>query len=439
MSRLTTYLSTRVRRLVLARAGRNGIDLTKLDRVPESLSWPLQRNGVDPVERLEELCGREPVAKLTSFLGMNVWLVTGQAEAKQVLADTTGYSNDIRPLVGRSGSTTDGDIGGLGFTDPPDHTRLRRLLTPEFTMRRLERLRPRIASIVEGQLDELDRLGGAGGGDGGDGTVDLVQSFAFPVPFLVICDLLGLPDEDRDTFRELGSARFDVSTGGTGVFGAVSGSRTFLMEATRRQRTDPGPGLIGQIIREHGDEINDFDLAGLADGVFTGGLETSASMLALGTAVLLDHRQDYRAMGGEDPAVVERTVEELLRYLSVVQIAFPRFPLRDLQVGGHTVRKGDVVVCHLAGANRDARTGEAMDRFDATRQSVSHLAFGHGFHRCVGAELARMELRAAFPALARRFPDLSLATDRLDYRDRSIVYGVESLPVRLRQPEPALR
>ena len=427
MPRLTSYLKSRTRRLVLARVGADGIDLSTLDRVPETLTWPLQRNGLHPVDRLSELRSREPIARLTSFLGMTIWVVSGDAEAREVLSDPLSYSNDIRPFMGKRGSTTDGDIGGLGFTDPPDHTRLRRLLTPEFTMRRLERLRPRIAEIVEAQLDVIERQGAE------TGQVDLVPSFAFPVPFLVICELLGLPDEDRETFRRLGSARFDVSHGGQGVFGAVSGSRSFLMEATRKQRQEPGDGLIGQIIREHGDEINDFDLAGLADGVFTGGLETSASMLALGTAVLLDHPDDYRAVA-EDPGVVDRTVEELLRYLSVVQVAFPRFPRHDLEIAGRSVSKGDVVICQIAGANRDARTGPGMEVFDAGRRATSHLAFGHGFHRCVGAELARMELRAAFPRLARRFPDLALATDQLAYRQRSIVYGVDSLPVRLQAP-----
>ena len=421
MSRLTSYLSAQVRRLVLARAGSGGIDLSQLAKVPDRLAWPLHRDGVDPVTRLGELRADQPVAKLTSFLGMDVWLVTGDAEARQVLSDTSGYSNDIRPFMGSRGSTTDGDIGGLGFTDPPEHTRLRKLLTPEFTMRRLERLRPRIAEIVERQLDAMEEQGP---------VVDLVPSFAFPVPFLVICELLGLPDEERDTFRQLGSARFDVSSGGQGVFGAVSDSRRFLMEATRRQRSRPGDGLIGQIIGEYGDDISDFDLGGLADGVFTGGLETSASMLALGTAVLLEHPDEYRRVA-DDPTVVDRTVEELLRYLGVVQIAFPRFPKRDVELGGHHIARGDVVICHLAGANRDARLSPALDRFDPGRPPLSHLSFGHGFHRCVGAELARMELRAAFPALARRFPDLAVAADRLDYRQQSIVFGVESLPVRL--------
>jgi cytochrome P450 len=425
VSRLTTYLKARVRKQVLARVAGNGIDLTQLDKVPESLSWPLQRTGVDPVERLGELRAQQPVSKLTSFLGMTIWLVTGDAEAREVLADTTSYSNDIRPLMGKRGSTTDGDIGGLGFTDPPEHTRLRRLLTPEFTMRRLERLRPLVAGIVEHQLDEVERLADS------SGTVDLVPTFAFPVPFLVICELLGLPDEDRETFRQLGSARFDVSYGGQGAFGAVSGSRRFLMEATHRQRSNPGDGLIGQIIREHGDDINDFDLAGLADGVFTGGLETSASMLALGTAVLLDHPGDYHRLAS-DTVAAEHTVEELLRYLSVVQVAFGRFHNRDVELGGAAIAAGDVVIVHLPGANRDARTGAGLETFDGLRAPTSHLAFGHGFHRCVGAELARMELRTAFPALARRYPDLAVATDELTFRENSLVYGVESLPVRLR-------
>ena len=427
MSRFTTYLKARVRRLIIARS--QGIDLSQLDRVPDSLAWPLHREGPDPVTRLGEMREQAPVAKLTSFLGMNVWMVTGEPEARQVLADTTSYSTDIRPFMGKRGSTTDGDIGGLGFTDPPEHTRLRKLLTPEFTMRRLERLRPRIAAIVESQLDRLAEEAAAG-----DGVVDLVPAFAFPIPFLVICELLGLPDEDRETFRQLGSARFDVSYGGQGVFGAVSDSRRFLMEATAKQRRDPGEGLIGQIIREHGDEFSDFDLGGLADGVFTGGLETSASMLALGTAVLLDHPEDYRRVG-TDPTVVDRAVEELLRYLTVVQIAFPRFPKTEVEVGGQRILPGDVVICQLAGANRDPRLGAKMDAFDLSRPVSTHLAFGHGFHRCVGAELARMELRTAFPAIARRFPDMTLATDRIEYRRLSIVYGVDALPVRL-QPSP---
>jgi cytochrome P450 len=413
-----------VRRSLLRRAG--GIDLTQIHRVPDRLSWPLDRTGTEPTVRLSELRDREPVSKLITFLGMDVWLVTGDAEAREVLGDLTSYSTDIRPYYGKSGAA-DGDIGGLGFTDPPEHTKLRKLLTPEFTMRRLARLKPEIERIIEQQLDETEQAAAAN-----DGVADLAQTFAFPIPFLVICELLGLRKEDRETFRGLATARFDVSTGGGAIMGAVGTSREFLFAECSRQRTDPGPGLIGQIIREHGDEISDFDLGGLADGAFTGGLETSASMLALGTVVLLG-RPDLYAGLVDDPASVSPVVEELLRSLSVVQVAFPRFTKDDVVVAGRRIKKGSCVMVHLPAADRDPRTYARPDTIDVAQAGASHLAFGYGFHRCVGAELARMELRAAYPALARRFPSLSLAVpaEDLPYHAKSIVYGVESVPVRV--------
>jgi cytochrome P450 len=271
----------------------------------------------------------------------------------------------------------------------------------------------------------------AAAADGGAGPVDLVPTYAFPVPFLVICDLLGIPTDRRDHFSKLATARFDVTGGGVGTVGAIGGSREFLLAEATRQRSDPGPGLIGQIIREHGDEINDFDLGGLADGVFTGGLETSASMLALGTAMLLEDRPTWQRLV-DDPSSVDGIVEELLRLLSVVQVAFPRFAQEDVVVGGCPISKGSVVLASLPAANRDPRV-TAGDRIDLARASGHHLAFGHGFHRCVGAELARMELRRAFPLLARRFPEMRLAvpTADLEYHASSIVFGVEKVPVLL--------
>lgn len=423
MARFTTGVQTLIRQRIMKRVG--PVDLSQVHRVPDRLIWPLRRDGFDPVARLGAQRESAPVAKLTSFLGLDVWLITGDAEVREVLADGASYSNDIRPYVGAVGDATTGDIGGLGFTDAPDHTRLRKLLTPEFTMRRLGRLRPRIEAIVESQLDVLEAA------ERSESGADLVRDFAFPVPFLVICELLGLPVEERETFRSLASARFDVSYGGSGAFGAVSASREYLKDFTRRQRLAPGDGLVGQIIRDHGDDIDDMDLAGLADGAFTGGLETSASMLALGTAVLLDDPATYRRLADE-PALVDSCVEELLRYLSVVQVAFPRFVREDLVVAGQRIKKGDVVMCHLAGAARDPRAG-LDDTFDPERAPArSTLAFGHGFHRCVGAELARMELRIAYPALSRRLPDLAVrGTAPHAFREKSIVYGLEEMPVDL--------
>ena len=388
--------------------------------IPKKLMLPLQREGLDPVAELGRRSAEEPVSKLTRVLGMNVWLVSGSDEARAVLSDTTSYSTDIRALVGDRDTQP---IGGLGFTDPPDHTRLRKFLTPQFTVRRIAALRPMVEQIVQEEIERLDAEGD---------VVDLVSQFAFPIPFLVICELLGLPPEDRERFRLLGHARFDINGGAPGTLGAMSESTEFLLGAVRAQRVDPGPGLIGAIIDEYGDDIGDVELAGLADGVFTGGYETSASMLALGTLALLQSG-NFLEMATADDERLDGIVDELLRYLSVVQIAFPRFARHDLDLFGTQVRAGDVVLCSLSGANRDAAFGAATDQIDPHRSSPSHLSFGYGLHRCIGSELARLELRVAFRALARRFPDLALAveSDQLNFRDLSIVFGVESLPVRL--------
>ena len=215
---LVTTVKKAVRDRLIARAG--GIDLSRLDKVPDSLSWPLQRETMAPNcpsrghSRRRTRCSGWP-----RLLGLEVWLVTGDAESRQVLSDTTSYSTDIRPYMGKSGSATDGDFGGLGFTDPPDHTQLRRLLTPEFTMRRLARLRPGIEAIVDRQIAEI-----AAAGERPE-TVDLVPTFAFPIPFLVICDLLGLPDEKRETFSRLATARFDISQGRPRARSAPSADR----------------------------------------------------------------------------------------------------------------------------------------------------------------------------------------------------------------------
>jgi cytochrome P450 len=426
---VATYLKRWVGSRVLSRTTRKGgLNLSKMRVFPRQVSMPLRRSGLDPVPELGRIREVEPVHKLANLFGLNVWVVSGHTEARAVLADTTNFSNDIRPMIGSDPNKPSEGIGGLGFTDPPDHTRLRRLLTPEFTKRRLARLEPMIEKIVNDQLDLMEAKGP---------VVDIVADFAFNVPFLLIADLLGVEESDRDRFRALGPARFDLSGGGIGVFGSASESREFLFEIVGKQRQRPGDGLIGSIIREHGDGIDDIELGGLADGVFLGGYETSASMLALGTLVLLRDPDNFARIRDE-PGAVDAIVEELLRYLTVVQVAFPRFARHDQVLFGQQVKKGDLVAVSLSGADRDKEVfGLDAENFYPRRAPAAHLAFGHGMHRCVGAELARMELRAAFTALAHRFPDLSLAVaeEHLRFRDFSIVYGVESLPVQLHAAE----
>jgi len=402
---------------------RGGIDLAQMTIIPERVKFPLRRRGTDPVGKVARVRAEGPLHELKLPFRMRVWLVTGHAESRAVLTDNSSYSNDIRHLFSGDGPTTGDDIGGLGFTDPPLHSRLRKIITPEFTMRRLARLEPIVADIVERQLDQL-----AAAGSG----ADLAKHVAFPVPFLTITSLLGMDYDDAATFQKLGGARFDV-TGGAAAFGAMSAQREFLFAAVAKQRRHPGPGLIGQIIRDEGENLTDAELTGLADGVFTGGFETTAGMIALGALVLLrdpDHAKLVREGSRED---VDRVVEELLRYLSVVQLAFPRFAKQDMELFGRTIRKGDVLLASLPGANRDPEAmGANADVFDPFLvPSSGHLAFGHGMHRCIGAELARMELRTVLPRLFQRFPELALAVpeEEIVFRQLSFVYGVDALPV----------
>lgn len=410
-------------RRYLVRLTTRRFDLSKMPFFPDAALMPLKRDGLDPIVDLGRKREEEPVSKLALPFGHNVWLVTGYDEVKTVLGNVGGYSNDFRNLVGNDGLPAQSNPGGLGFADPPVHTRLRRLLTPEFTMRRLSRLTPRIDAIVAERLEAMAAS---------QGPVDLVQAFAIPIPSQVICELLGVPYEDRESFQRLSMARFDLFGGAGASLGAMSESLSSLLDIVKKQRDSPGDGLLGMLIKEHSDQVDDRELAELADGVLTGGFETTASMLALGAIVLLQNPEHFRLIHDEDSSV-NNLVEELLRYLTVVQVAFPRFARHDVEVAGTKISRGDVVLCSLSGANRDQVLGADMERFQPTRHPSPHLAFGYGLHRCIGAELARMELRAAYPALVRRFPDMRLYghPDELPYRKTSIVYGVDRVPVLL--------
>ncbi|HJP77599.1 MAG TPA: cytochrome P450 [Pseudonocardiaceae bacterium] len=423
MANLRSRILAWVGRKYLARTQKKGFNLAKMSFLPDAALMPLRRDGLDPVAELGQKRATEPISKISLPFGFNAWLVTGYEENKKVLANTAGFSNDFTNLVGAAGVTEDQNPGGLGFADPPVHTRLRKVLTPEFTMRRLSRLTPRIHAIVEDQLDQMAKA---------DKPVDLASYFALPIPSLTICELLGVPYEDRDDFQRLSTARFDLFSGASASLGAISESLTYLLDIVKKQRENPGDGLLGQLVKEHGDEIDDRELAGLADGLLTGGLETTASMLTLGALVLLRDRDAFVRVRDDDDAI-DDFVEELLRYLTVVQVAFPRFAREDIEIAGVHIAKGDIVVCSLSGGNRDSVLGENMEAFDFARPATSHLAFGYGAHRCIGAELAKMELRAAYPALVRRFPEMRLAVEpeELAFRKLSIVYGVESLPVLL--------
>ncbi|WP_101785130.1 cytochrome P450 [Nonomuraea indica] len=375
------------------------------------------REGFDPVAELARIQTEQPVFPMAIPGGQTVYLVTRYNDVRNVLGDHERFSNDFGNVIGL-GSTQE-DPGGLGFRDPPEHTRLRKYLTPEFTMRRLRRLEPRIEAMVEEHLDRMEAQGS---------PADLVESFALPIPSLVVCELLGVPYEERAGFLKMSTDRFDFTAGPEASLQAINDAMTYLTDLVARERLDPGDGLLGQLLREHGDELDDRTLASMADGMLTGGHDTSTSMLALGTLWLLANPEQAAKVREVDGYVVQ-VVEELLRYMSVVQVAFPRFAREDLELHGQLIKKGEMVLCSLAAANRDPNLGGDMNEVKPYRDTAgSHLAFGHGIHRCIGAPLAQMEMRIAFPALLRRFPGLRVAGE-VPFRKLAIVYGVEKLPV----------
>jgi cytochrome P450 len=375
------------------------------------------REGFDPVAELARIRTEQPVFPMEIPGGQTVYLVTRYDDVRAVLGDHERFSNDFGNVIGL-GSNQE-DPGGLGFRDPPEHSRLRKYLTPEFTMRRLRRLEPRIEAMVEEYLDRMEEQGS---------SADLVESFALPIPSLVVCELLGVPYADRTDFMKLSTDRFDFTAGPEASLQAINDAMTYLTDLVARERLAPGDGLLGQLLREHGDDLDDRTLASMADGLLTGGHDTSTSMLALGTLWLLEN-PEQAAKVREDDGYVTQVVEELLRYMTVVQVAFPRFAREDMEVLGHPIKKGEMVLCSLTAANRDPKLGDDIEQVRPERETAgSHLAFGHGIHRCIGAPLAQMEMRIAFPALLRRFPGLRVAGE-VPFRKLAIVYGVEKLPV----------
>lgn len=422
--------ASRVRRSVLGFllrfAGDDNSDPSSLlARFPDQALMPLRRNGLDPVPELARKHAEGPVTRLKMPFGLRGWLVTGYEESKTILAaDHETFSNDFGNMIGKVGIAAEDDPGGLGFADPPAHTRLRKMLTAQFTVRGLAPWEPKIRQIIDEALDEVE----AAAHD--DPVVDLQQHFAVPVPSRTIMALIGIEDDEATEFHRLSTARFDFAGGAVGSLDVIAQAIHYLEDVVARQRVEGGSGLIASILREYGDDVGDVELAGLIDGVLTGGFETTVSMLSLGAVLLLQNPAMFAAVRTDD-AYIEPFVEEALRYLTVVQVGFPRFARRDVTVGGQTMFDGDIVVCSLAGANRDPR--EFPAQVDASKATTGHLAFGYGLHRCIGAELARIELRMAYPALVRRFPNLILAvpSDELPYRKLSIIHGLERLPVRL--------
>ncbi|WP_049571185.1 cytochrome P450 [Nonomuraea sp. SBT364] len=386
----------------------------------------MRRTELDPAPELGAFRDEQRVGRVTTPFGGDAWLVTRHADVRAVLGDAERFSLARRGITELPGSpkltaeqlaeTRAGNLLGL---DPPEHTRLRRMLTGEFTLRRMRRLEPRISRIVEDHLDAMERAGS---------PADLVPAFALPIPSLVICELLGVPYDDRESFQHRTGRMLDMSVPGHERVAAQLESRAYMAELVARNRAEPGEELLGMLVREHGDDLTDSELCGIGTLLLLAGHETTSNMLSLGTLALLRHPGQLELLRKE-PERIDAAVEELLRWLSIVHSGTFKFTTTEVELGGHTIGPGELVACALPAANRDPALLPDADLLDITRGEPGHVAFGHGVHHCLGAPLARMEMRIAFPALLRRFPGLRVTGQEPRFRTFHIVYGLTSLEV----------
>jgi cytochrome P450 len=388
----------------------------------------MRRNAFDPTPYLREVRETDGVRTVVNALGMSVHLVTRHDDVKMVLADHERFSNSRPPgfaLPGAPEMSADEQAsaraGNLLGLDPPEHQRLRRMLTAEFTIRRMNRLEPRVVEIVETQLDAMAAAGP---------PADLVADFALPIPSLVICELLGVPYADRDDFQQRSTRQLDLSAPIPERLELQRQGRNYMRRLVEHARRDPGEDILGMLVRQHGDELSDDELIGIAGLLLLAGHETTSNMLGLGVLALLRH-PDQLAAVRDDPAAVGPAVEELLRWLSIVQNAIPRITTTAVEIAGVRIAAGELVFASLPSSNRDPDFIDSPDTLDIRRGAPGHLAFGHGVHHCLGAPLARMEMRIAFPVLLRRFPRLALAEpfEDVQYRSFHFIYGLRSLAV----------
>lgn len=376
----------------------------------------------DPPTELVDARRHSPISRYTFPGGRPGWLITGFDLVRAVLADSRFSS--LKELMLHP--TIDyGDMeappappGEFLLMDEPRHSRYRKPLMGKFTVRRMRLLTERVEQITAEHLDAMAEAGP---------SADLVTAFAKPVPAVVICELLGVPYEDRGSFQEQVYSFMDGETSDEDLIAAYTATQTYLAELVAAKRANPTDDVLSDLTDT---DLTDEELRGMALLLLAAGLDTTANMLALGTFALLRNPEQLAALRA-DPALADRAVEELLRYLSVAK-TFMRTALEDVEVGGRTIEAGERVILSYNTANRDPERFTDPHVLDLGRQDGGHLAFGHGIHQCLGQQLARVEMKVAFPALFDRFPTLRLAVppEEVALRPETAdVYGVKSLPV----------
>ncbi|MFE0824721.1 cytochrome P450 [Streptomyces sp. NPDC058847] len=389
---------------------------------PAPVTLPMaRRHPFDPPPELLRLSEETALRPLAFPDGSVGWLATGHSVVRAILDDQrfSARTELLRMPVPYPWQATPAPPGFFVGMDAPQHTRYRKALTGQFTLRRMRQLTPHIERTTESVLEAMEQQGP---------PADLVRDFALPLPALTICELLGVPSSARDSFQR--HAATTVSTDGSPeeMMAAHAALDELMHQTVHDKRADPGDDIISGLAA--GGDFTDAEIAGVGKLLLIAGHETTANMLSLGAYALISH-PDQLALLRDEPDRVDAAVEELMRYLSIGQYGPLRAALEDVELAGRLIRKGEVILTSIPAANRDPARFERADELDVGRSAAGHLTFGHGIHQCIGQHLARIEMRVGYSALLRRFPGLrpAVPADQLPMRSEMFIYGMHRFPV----------
>lgn len=399
--------------------------LTETD-IPE---YPMERDTRCPFAPPPQMLGNvKGLSRVKIWNGSTPWLITGHDEARTLFADPRVSVDDRRDGFPHWNAhmlaTVEKRPRSVFTADAEEHTRFRRMLSKPFTFRRVEALRPVIQKITDECIDEILA---------GPQPADIVDKLGLPVPTVVISEMLGVPYEDHEFFQEHANAGLARYAAADAMQKGAMSLHQYLIDLIEKKQANPAEDAVSDLAeRVTAGEISVKEAAQLGTGLLIAGHETTANVIGIGVLALLENPEQADFLrNAEDPKVIANAVEELMRYLSIIQNGQRRVAIEDIEISGETIRAGEGIIIDLAPANWDAKTYPEPDKLDLSRDAGQQLGFGYGRHQCVGQQLARAELQIVFHTLLRRIPTMRLAIpfDQVPFKHDRLAYGVYELPV----------
>jgi cytochrome P450 len=399
--------------------------LTETD-IPE---YPMERDLRCPFAPPPQMLGNaKGLSRVKIWNGDTPWLITGHEEARSLFSDQRISVDDRREGFPHWNehmlSTVNKRPRSVFTADAEEHTRFRRMLSKPFTFRRVEGLRPVIQKVTDECIDEILA---------GPQPADIVDKLGLPVPTVVISEMLGVPYEDHEFFQEHANAGLARYAAADAMQKGAMSLHQYLIDLIEKKQADPAEDAVSDLAeRVTAGEISVKEAAQLGTGLLIAGHETTANVIGIGVLALLENPEQAEFLrNAEDPKVIANAVEELMRYLSIIQNGQRRVATADIEIGGETIKAGEGVIIDLAPANWDAKTYPEPEKLDLSRDAGQQLGFGYGRHQCVGQQLARAELQIVFHTLLRRIPTMRLAIpfDEVPFKHDRLAYGVYELPV----------